>query len=318
MMENGACCTPENDGPGREAGSPYLNRPFETVTSGSTRGMKLLEGGPFLMGNDKDDGFPEDGEGPVREVTVHPFYVDVTPVTNVQFQEFINATGYRSDADTYGWSFIFWMLIENKRIQLDERVVGLEWWIKVDEANWRRPFGPGSRIKNLKDHPVVHVSWNDVFAYCEWAGKRLPTEAEWEYAARGGLVQKTYPWGDALTPNGKHMCNIWQGRFPLKNTQEDGYIGANPVKAFKPNGFGLYSMSGNVWEWCYDWFSPTYHVEGPRSNPMGPADGTDKVMKGGSYLCHDSYCNRYRVAARFHNTPESSTGNCSFRCVRDV
>ena len=166
--------------------------------------------------------------------------------------------------------------------------------------------------------PAVHTSWNDAAAFAEWAGKRLPTEAEWEYAARGGLAQKTYPWGDELTPGGRHLCNIWQGEFPHLDSGDDGYTAPAPVDAFPPNGYGLYTITGNAWEWCADWFHPSYHVTATRINPVGPRDGATKVMKGGSYLCHRSYCNRYRVAARTSNTADSTTTNISFRCVRDV
>jgi formylglycine-generating enzyme required for sulfatase activity len=172
-------------------------------------------------------------------------------------------------------------------------------------------------VANRENHPVVHVSWADASAYAAWAGKRLPSEAEWEFAARGGLEQKLFPWGDELTPGGKHLCNIWQGQFPDINTAEDGYEATAPVDAYPPNGFGLLSMAGNVWEWCADWFSPDFHLIAARNNPVGPQSGIAKVIRGGSFLCHASYCNRYRVAARTSNTPDSSASNIGFRCVRD-
>jgi formylglycine-generating enzyme required for sulfatase activity len=167
------------------------------------------------------------------------------------------------------------------------------------------------------DHPVIHVTWNDAAAFATWAGKRLPTEAEWEYAARGGLVGKRYVWGDELTPDGEHRCNIWQGTFPTVNSRDDGYAGTCPVTTYEPNGYGLYNMAGNVWEWCSDWFSASYHRTAETTNPSGPPSGSARVMRGGSYLCHESYCNRYRVAARTSNTPDSSTGNLGFRCAAD-
>jgi formylglycine-generating enzyme required for sulfatase activity len=178
--------------------------------------------------------------------------------------------------------------------------------------------GPDSSIGDRPDYPVTHISWNDALAFAGWAGKRLPTEAEWEAAARGGLEQKTYAWGDELTPDGRHMCNIWQGVFPANDTAEDGFAGPCPVDAFPANGFGIYSVAGNVWEWCQDWFHPVYHVTATTVNPAGPPAGSSRLMRGGSFLCHRSYCNRYRVAARTSNTPDSSTINLGFRCARDV
>ncbi len=289
------------------------------AASGPVDGMVLVPGGEFLMGSDSPLTFPADGEGPVRRVKVNPFYIDVCEVTNAQFAQFVEATGYRTEAERFGWSFVFRGLLSKRVLARVKKVVAAApWWCAVEGADWRHPEGPGSSIAERMDHPVVHVSWNDAVAYCRWAGKRLPTEAEWEFAARGGLEQKTYPWGDELTPDGRHYCNIWQGTFPDHNTCEDGYLGTAPALSFPPNGFGLYNVSGNVWEWCADWFSATYHRLGPRDNPKGPPFGTEKVMKGGSYMCHHSYCNRYRVAARSHSTPDSSTGHVGFRCVRDV
>lgn len=281
--------------------------------------MAYLPGGSFLMGSESKEGFAADGEGPVRKVTLDPFYIDPCAVTNAQFERFVAETGYITEAERYGWSFVFHLLLSPRVAQTVVQVVqSAPWWHVVEGANWRRPEGRDSDVEDRMDHPVVHVSWNDADAFCRWAGKRLPTEAEWEYAARGGLEQKTYAWGNELTPNGKHVCNIWQGEFPTNNTAEDGFVGTAPVDAFPPNGFGLYNVAGNVWEFCSDWFSPTYHEDGPRNNPTGPPAGGVKVMRGGSYLCHVSYCNRYRVAARTANTPDSSTGNIGFRCALDA
>jgi formylglycine-generating enzyme required for sulfatase activity len=280
--------------------------------------MIPLEGGTFLMGTDAPGSFPLDGEGPVRPVIVDPFLIDAHPVTNDIFQQFVTATGYKTEAEVFGWSFVFWSHIPESRFSdlVEDTVAAAPWWCKVSGARWNAPAGPGSTLEGLKDHPVVHISWNDAQAYCRWSGQRLPTEAEWEYAARGGLEQKLYPWGDKLRPDGEHRCNIWQGEFPHHDTADDGYAGTCPVDAFPPNGFGLYSITGNAWEWCSDWFDTEFHRTAGRNNPAGPPSGTSKVMKGGSFLCHKSYCNRYRVAARSSNTPDSSSSNIGFRCCR--
>lgn len=285
--------------------------------------MLLIPGGTFLMGSENPDTFRADGEGPVRSVTVKPFYIDATTVTNAQFARFIEETGYRTEAERFGWSYVFHLFVAPEIAEVSERIPGLPWWIAVKGADWLHPEGPASNVTERLDHPVVHVSWNDASAYCAWAGKRLPTEAEWEYAARGGLVQNTYAWGNVLHPDGKHMCNIWQGKFPAVNHAMDGYLGTAPAKSFEPNGYGLHNVCGNVWEWCGDWFSPDYHISAaeagrPIKDPRGPSSGDTRVMKGGSYLCHRSYCNRYRVAARSSNTPDSSTGHMGFRCARDA
>jgi formylglycine-generating enzyme len=189
-------------------------------------------------------------------------------------------------------------------------------WIDRYEVS-NGQFGSEGPFPGAK-RPRTNLTWFEARDFCLSRGARLPTEAEWEYAARGGLEQKTYPWGDELTPGGRHLCNIWQGEFPNVDTAEDGYSAPAPVNTYPPNGYGFYTITGNAWEWCGDWFHPAYHVTTTRKNPVGPLEGVAKVMKGGSYLCHKSYCNRYRVAARTSNTPDSSTTNISFRCVRDV
>jgi len=283
--------------------------------------MVRLDGGAFLMGAQGEGVWFADGEGPVRETVVSPFWIDATTVTNAAFAAFVEATGYVTEAERFGWSFVHAsQLSEEQRLEhAARRVAGLEWWFGIPNADWRHPFGDGHTYVELgrEEHPVVHVSWNDAATYAQWAGKRLPTEAEWEFAARGGLVQKRYPWGDDLTPGGEHRCNIWQGKFPELDTGEDGYRGTAPARSFPPNGYGLYNMTGNVWEWVADWFSPNYGRTAPRENPKGPGDGKRRAMRGGSYLCHASYCNRYRCSARSSNTPDTSTGHLGFRCVAD-
>ncbi len=278
-------------------------------------GQVQIPAGWFRMGTEDQEGFPDDGEGPVRDVWIDAFDIDRYAVSNARFARFVKATGHKTEAEQYGWSYVFHLFVPRSAVRNGgvRRVPGLEWWRAVRGACWHRPEGRGSHIDNRPDHPVVHVSWNDAVAYCQWAGRRLPTEAEWEHAARGGLSQKRFPWGDELRPGDTHMCNIWQGDFPRVNSGDDGYIGTAPVAAFPPNGFGLHNVAGNVWEWCADYWSATYHRQGPRHDPTGPPTGTDRVIRGGSYLCHHSYCNRYRVAARSRNTPDSSTGNMGFR-----
>jgi formylglycine-generating enzyme required for sulfatase activity len=314
------CCVPSKQRAALLDFSRQGSAERRRANTGSTENMIRLDGGAFLMGTDTNEGFPADGEGPVRKVALDGFYIDQYPVTNDSFAEFVRSTGYETEAQRFGWSFVFQgHLAPEQRVRsAGDSVLGAEWWYKIHGADWQHPEGPDSTIQDRQHYPVVHVSWNDAEAYAAWAGKRLPTEAEWELAARGGLEQKLYPWGDELTPDGKHLCNIWQGEFPALDTAEDGYAGVAPVDAFPPNGFGLYTVTGNAWEWVSDWFHPSYHVLATRTNPVGPPQGRSKVIKGGSYLCHRSYCNRYRVAARSSNTPDSSTTNMSFRCVRDL
>jgi formylglycine-generating enzyme required for sulfatase activity len=281
--------------------------------------MVDLPGGTFLMGSADLDARVEDGEGPVRPVTVGPFRISAHAVTVSSFARFAKATGYRTQAERQGWSFVFRGLLPPETAgRLAHAVAGVPWWAPVEGASWRAPEGPGTDIGRRGDHPVVHVSHDDALAFCAWAGVRLPTEAEWEYAARGGLEQARFPWGDELLPRGRWQCNIFQGRFPDVDLGEDGHVGTAPVRAFAPNGYGLHNVVGNVWEWCADWFGTDWPDIGePAVNPRGPAVGDARVIRGGSYLCHDSYCNRYRVAARSANTPDSSTGNLGFRTAAE-
>ena len=286
--------------------------------------MALIPAGEFEMGTDGDYGFPLDGEGPAHAVKLAAFYLDATCVTNEQFNAFVNATGYKTESERFGWSFVFFghLSLKQQATAVRLRVLGSEWWCRVDGATWRHPEGPGSHIKQRWAHPVVQVSWSDAVAYATWAGKRLPTEAEWEYAARGGLAQKRFPWGDELEPEGRHRMNVWQGVFPAANTEADGHFGPAPAKSYRANGYGLYQMTGNVWEWCADWFDAATYRHNARGqpcvNPTGPTTGERRVMRGGSYLCHASYCNRYRTDARSSNTPDSATTNLGFRCARDA
>jgi formylglycine-generating enzyme len=254
-----------------------------------------LPAGSFRMGC-ADPPYPADGEAPVRTVTVARFAIAATTVSNAQFAEFVAATDYRTDAERFGWSFVFAGLLAPD-FPPTRAAAATPWWRQVHGADWRHPEGPASSLDGRHDHPAVHVSWNDASAYCEWAQVRLATESEWEFAARGGLDQQPYPWGDVLVPDGVHRMNVWQGAFPTHDTGEDGYRGTAPVDAFAPNAFGLFNMTGNVWEWCADWFSAR----------------DARALRGGSYLCHASYCRRYRTSARMGNTPDSSAGNIGFR-----
>ncbi|WP_432251497.1 formylglycine-generating enzyme family protein [Streptomyces sp. HNM1019] len=258
-----------------------------------------LPGATFRMGGEDADANPDDGEGPVRAVRVESFAIDAYAVTNDRFAAFVGATGYRTEAEQYGWSYVFATFLPGPLRKISPRPPQTPWWCGVRGASWYHPEGPGSHVDGRGDHPVVHITWHDALAFCQWAGGRLPTEKEWEYAARGGLDQARYPWDNDLTPDGQHRCNIWQGTFPARNTQEGGYAGTAPVHAYDPNGFGLYNAAGNAWEWSAD--------------PWRPDDEDRRTMRGGSYLCHDSYCNRYRVAARTSNTVDSSSGNIGFR-----
>lgn len=293
-MNDDPCCAP-----GRGEPAPVPATPSVDPGSGPTPDLVAVDAGSFRMGTD-DDRFPADQEGPVREVTTGDFGIAAHLVTNDDFAAFVDATGMVTLAESDGWSFVFGGLLPDD-FPPTRGVVGAEWWRAVEGADWRHPFGPQSDLTDLGDHPVTHVTWYEASAYAGWVGGRLPTEAEWERAARGGLDQAIFAWGDELTPDGESRCNIWQGTFPVDNTLDDGWYGTSPVGTYPPNPWGLYDVAGNVWEWCVDDFG-------------GRPD--HKVIKGGSFLCHDSYCNRYRVGARSSNTADTSTGNMGFRVAR--
>lgn len=306
------------------------------------QGMVQIPAGLFMMGGDgkqaKIDEFPK------HAVKISAFSMDAAQVTNAQFQEFVKATGYVTTAEKKPeWEELKKSLPPGTQKPDDSKLVAAsltftppdhavslqdysQWWSWTPGANWLHPRGPNTDIKKLSNHPVVHVSWEDASAYCKWAGKRLPTEAEWEWAARGGLKNKVYPWGDEDIDTGLVKANTWQGEFPYKNTLRDKYYYTSPVKSFKPNAYGLYDMAGNVWEWVADWYDHDYYQSlGDKTvvNPQGPAKSYDpdetyaqkKVLRGGSFLCNASYCSGYRVSARMKSTPDTSMEHMGFRCV---
>jgi formylglycine-generating enzyme len=304
--------------------------------------MRLIPGGTFYMGSDQH--YPE--EKPAHRVSVDTFCIDRTPVTNRRFREFVEATGYVTfaeiapDPKDYPGALPHMLKAGSLVFDPPDHPVDLRnyanWWSFSFGANWRRPSGKGSSIRGLDDHPVVHIAYRDAEAYAAWAGKALPTEAEWEYAARGGLERAEFAWGDTLTPGGRHMANIWQGEFPHQNLASDGYAGTSPVDSFPPNGFDLSDMIGNVWEWTADWHSTKHTGDAPKAccipeNPRGGPEGGSydscqpqikiarKVVKGGSHLCAPNYCRRYRPAARHAQPVDTSMSHVGFRCiVRDV
>ena len=278
---------------------------------------------------------------PWHKTYVDGFWMDKSEVTNAEFTRFVKATGYVTVAERkpraedfptappenlVAGSIVF--TPPDHPVALNDH---FQWWSYVKGANWRHPSGPLSSIKGRENHPVVHIAYEDALAYCKWAGKRLPTEAEYEFAERGGLDRKPYAWGDEFRPNGKFMANTYQGHFPDKNTGEDGYVTTAPVASFPPNGYGLYDLSGNVWEWTSDWYRPDYYKtladkEEVARNPQGPNDSFDpgepgvakKVHRGGSFLCTDQYCSRYMVGGRGKGEPDTGTNHLGFRCVKDV
>jgi formylglycine-generating enzyme len=302
-------------------------------------GMIRVPGGLFRMGSDKH--YSE--ESPAHQVSVDPFWIDRTPVSNAEFRAFVEATGYVTfaeippDPKDYPGALPHMLRAGSLVFNPPPRVVDLrdwsQWWKFQFGANWRKPYGSGSSIRGLDDHPVVHVAYRDAEAYAAWAGKQLPTEAEWEFAARGALQEAEYAWGEEFTPGGRHMANTWQGEFPLENTKADGYPRTSPVTAFPPNGYGLYDMIGNVWEWTTDFWSTGHQADAPKAccvpqNPRGGLETSSydpcqpririprKVLKGGSHLCAPNYCRRYRPAARHAEPVDTSTSHVGFRCVR--
>jgi formylglycine-generating enzyme required for sulfatase activity len=280
------------------------------------------------MGSEHELAMPD--ESPVHPVQLDGFWMDRQEVTNAEFKRFVDATGYITTAekppgpDTAPGSLVFVMPAEG---QADEEQ--LNWWTWREGTDWRHPEGPDSNLEGKDQHPVVHVSWFDAMAYAEWAGKRLPTEAEFEYAARGGKAGNTYAWGNELYPNGEQRANVWQGQFPERNLLTDGFEGTAPVGSFPANGYGLHDMSGNVWEWCLNWYRPDDYerqaAEKPSVNPRGPADSFDpdepdlpkRVSRGGSYLCSENYCCGYRPSARMKTSPDTGLVHTGFRCVKD-
>jgi sulfatase modifying factor 1 len=296
-------------------------------------GMVWVPGGDFIMGS--RDG--ADDEKPPHRVSVSPFWMDRTEVTNDQFAAFVRDTRYVTVAekevdavkypglsaeDRKPFSAVF--VPPAAPVNLANQPPGQPaWWHRVNGADWRHPEGPASDIRDRGNHPVVHVCWDDAAAYAAWAGKRLPTEAEWEFAARGGLEGKTYCWGNELKPDGRWMANVWQGQFPWENTAEDGYRGTAPVASFVPNGYGLHDMSGNVWEWCADWYHSRYYWTSPAVDPPGPGTGEpdidgqpQRVRRGGSFLCSDLYCRRYLPSPRDKSPADSAASHTGFRCVK--
>jgi sulfatase modifying factor 1 len=270
--------------------------------------MSFIPAGEYFIGTKKPV-FVADGEDPERQVSLNAFYIDVHEVSNRRFDDFVKETGHITEAEAFGNSFVLQSLIKNSDVlsQVTQAVVASPWWVPVNGSNWRHPEGDGSSIDGKMEHPVVHVSWNDAVAFCAHAGKRLPTEAEWEVACRGGLRDRLYSWGNKWMPNGQHRANTWQGEFPTRNSGDDGFIGTAPVSAFPPNKYGLKQMIGNVWEWTSDSWSV-----GGQTNP------NEKVKKGGSFMCHKDFCYRHRCAARSQNTDDSTASNLGFRCARSV
>jgi sulfatase modifying factor 1 len=312
-----SCCAPGRP-PG---GSSEAERAASTEPSAESGSPDLtlatIPAGRFVMGTDDPRGYADDGEGPPHAIHLESYAMGVHTVTNRDFATFIDDTAYRTTAEEIGTSFVFAGLLPHD-FPATRAVTAAPWWREVPGADWHRPEGPRSTVDGRESHPVVHVSWYDAVAYCDWAGLRLPTEAEWERAARGPEDGHHFPWGDEREPDGEHRMNVFQGRFPQRDTGDDGWVGTCPVGSYPANDFGLFETTGNVWEWCSDWFAPDSYRRSPDRSPVGPRKGVARVMRGGSYLCHESYCWRYRVDSRSANTPDSSAGNVGFRVVADA
>ena len=309
-MTTKSCCTPS-----AQRVAPTTVATVTPADAPPEIGVVAIPGGAALLGTD----FPvltEDEESPCRTKTLKPFHMMRTTVTNAMFAAFVEDTSYITEAEKYGWSFVFYSDVADS-VPETEGVVGTTWWRKVDGADWRLINGPGSEDAFHDDHPVTQVSWRDARAFAKWAGGRLPSEAEWEHAARGGLQDAPFPWGTVEPDDTDHFpCNIWQGGFPQKNTGRDGYLTTAPARSFDPNGYGLFNMCGNVWEWTADPMKLRSLSKRTKERTRGLKGA--KVLKGGSFLCHKSYCFRYRIPARTFNTPDTTTTHQGFRLVFDV
>lgn len=276
----------------------------------------LVKGGETFIGTDVPV-ISADGEGPERKVLLRDFLLEIETVTASRFAEFIEATGHVTESERFGMSAVFSPLLKDKGV-VTGGVVNTPWWTRLDGATWKEPEGPGSSINDRLDHPVTHVSWNDAVAFAAWVGGRLPSEAEWEHAARGGNHRRRYPWGDDEPTDETVFCNIWQGQFPGHNTLKDGYFGTAPARSFEPNELGFFNLSGNVWEWMADPFKVRSLSKAAKLRNEQARKSADKVLKGGSFLCHKSYCYRYRIAARMGLSPDSAASNTGFRVAYDV
>lgn len=275
--------------------------------------MVSLKGGFFEMGARKSR-YPQDLDSPTRKIRVAPFRISKFTVTNAVFAQFVQETGYKTTAEIEGWSYVFHMHLP-RPTDYPHSPPGTPWWRQVHGACWHQPEGPDSSVQDRPTLPAVHLSWYDAASLAGYLGMRLPLEAEWEFAARGGLKRKKFPWGNTLEPAAGHRHNVWQGHFPTVNSAEDGFEASCPVNHFPPNGFGLHNMTGNVWEWCEDWFGPLPKGPSPHSSAK---TGDQKIVRGGSFLCHASYCERYQTHSRTSNTPDSTTGHMGVRLVADL